>query len=198
MKGFASDNNSGVSPEILAEIAAVNTEHVKGYGDDPYTQEAIGTFREIFGEETDVFFTLTGTGSNTLAINASCLSFQAVICAHTAHINEDECGSPEKLTGCKLIAVHTPDGKLTPELVKPHLLHFGDYHHAQPHLISITQVTEMGTLYTTEEVKALADLAHSYNMLLHMDGARIANAAASLGIELAEFTSKAGVDIRSN
>jgi threonine aldolase len=196
-KGFASDNNSGVHPDIFSAMEKANTGHVVGYGDDPFTQKAIEVFKHKFGDETEVFFVFNGTGANVLGLSTVTQSFHSVICAETAHIEEDECGAPEKFTGCKLLPVETEWGKLTPELVKKHLKGFDFEHHSQPRVISISQVNEMGTVYTPEEIIKLADLAHKNNMFLHMDGARIANAAVSLGVDFRKFTKNCGVDILS-
>ncbi|MCL1822207.1 MAG: low specificity L-threonine aldolase [Prolixibacteraceae bacterium] len=196
-RGFASDNNSGVHPEILAAVSAANSGHEVGYGGDVYTERAEQLFRKKFGDGAEVFFVFNGTGANVLALSALTRSFNSVICAETAHIQEDECGAPEKFTGCKLLTIKTPDGKLTPENVAPHLRGFGFEHHAQPKAISISQVTEMGTLYRPEEIKALSDLAHRHQMFLHMDGARIANAAAALDMDFRTFTCDCGVDVLS-
>jgi len=196
-RGFASDNNSGVHPKILEAIVNANSGHVAGYGDDVYTQQAVNEFKKHFGNEIQVFFVFNGTGANVLSINSLTNSFNAVICPATAHIFVDECGAPEKASGCKLIPVITQNGKLTPELIKPHLQGFGFEHHSQPKLISISQVTELGTVYTVDEIKAICDLAHQHNMLVHMDGARIANAAVSLDLPFKNFTKDAGVDVLS-
>ena len=163
-KGFASDNNSGVHPAILQAINEANNGHVTGYGTDLYTQKAIDIFKQHFGKETDVYFVFNGTGANVLAISTLAQSFNSVICPSTAHIMVDECGAPEKISGCKLIPVETSNGKLTPGLIKPHLHGFDFEHHAQPKMISISQVTEMGTLYTVDEIKAITKLAHQYGM----------------------------------
>jgi len=196
-RGFASDNNSGIHSEILKAIESANSGHSIGYGDDPWTNEAISLFKNEFGNDTEVLFVLTGTGANILGIQSAIRSFHSVICADTAHIQMDECGAPEKFTGSKLISIATQNGKITPEKIKTHLHGFGFEHHSQPGLISITQVTELGTVYTAEEIRALADLAHANNMYLHMDGARISNAAVSLGLPFRTFTKDAGVDILS-
>lgn len=196
-KGFASDNNSGVSPEVIEKIIEVNKGHVVGYGDDPYTQYATTLFKKHFGENAHPFFVFTGTAANVLGITSLTQSYNSVICAHTAHINEDECGAPEKFSGCKLIACETHDGKLTPEIIKPHMVGFDFEHHSQPKIISITQTTEMGTVYTVEEIKALSKFAKKYNLLVHMDGARLANAAISLNLPFKAFTADAGIDILS-
>ncbi len=196
-KGFASDNNSGVHPHILKAMENANKGHVVGYGDDPFTLRAINLFKQKFGQETEVFFVFNGTGANVLGLSTVTQSFNSVICAETAHIQEDECGAPEKFTGCKLLPVEPVNGKLTPGLIQPHLKGFDFEHHSQPKVISISQVTEMGTVYQPKEIIALADIAHKNNMLLHMDGARIANAAVSLNMDFKEFTKDCGVDILS-
>ena len=196
-KGFASDNNSGVHPEILKAMASANQGHEIAYGDDPYTLDAIEIFREKFGKETEVFFVFNGTGANVTGLASATQSFHSVICAETAHIQTDECGAPEKLTGCKLLPTATQNGKLTPQSVAPHLHGFDFEHHSQPRIISISQTTELGTVYRPDEIRALAELAHNHNMLLHMDGARIANAAVFLDMDFREFTKDCGVDILS-
>ncbi len=196
-KGFASDNNSGVHSAIFKAMQAANHGHVVGYGNDFYTQKATDLFKENFGEETEVFFVFNGTGANVLGISTITHSFNSVICAETAHIQEDECGAPEKFTGCKLLPVETKNGKITPEAVQHHLKGFNFEHHSQPRVISISQVTEMGTVYQPTEIIALADVAHKNGMLLHMDGARIANAAVSLNLDFKAFTKDCGVDILS-
>jgi threonine aldolase len=197
VRSFASDNNAGIHPEILKAIAMVNQGHVVGYGADPYTTIMVNTFREHFGEDAEVFVVFNGTGANCLSLEALTRSYHAVICAASAHIYTDECGAPEKFTGCKLIPIPTPDGKLTVELIR-HAYHgIGDEHHVQPKVISITQATEMGTVYHAEEVQAIARFAHEHDLYLHMDGARIANAAATLGQNLRQGTRDLGVDVLS-
>ena len=196
-RSFASDNNAGVHPKILEAIAAANDGHVIAYGDDAFTARATARFQEIFGKDTDVYFVFGGTGANVLGLKAVTETYHAIICADTAHINVDECGAPEKFTGCKLLSVATENGKLTTNDIE-HFLHgVGFEHHVQPRVISVAQSTEMGTVYTPDELKTLSRFAHKNNMLLHMDGARIANAAASLKRELKEITIAAGVDILS-
>ena len=187
-RGFGSDNHSGISPEILQAIASANIDHALAYGDDEYCQRTEELFRQTFGPQAKVYFVFNGTGANVLCIDAMCRSHHAVVCSDTAHIHVDECGAPQRIVGCKLLTVATPDGKLTPELVKTQLHGFGFEHHSQPHAISIAQSTELGTLYTLDEIRALADLAHSYNMYLHVDGARLANAAVALGCSFKEMT----------
>jgi len=196
-RGFASDNNSGVHPEILKAIIEANQGHTVAYGDDIYTQRAKQKFYEHFGNDIDIYFVFIGTAANVLGLNAATRSWNAIICAETAHINVDECGAPEKFNGFKLLSIETPNGKLTVDLIKKHMHGFGFEHHSQPKVISITQATEMGTVYTKEEIMALADFAHKNNMYLHMDGARIANAAVTLNMQFKEFTKDAGVDILS-
>ena len=196
-RSFASDNNAGVHPEMIEAISAVNEGHVIAYGDDDITARAVKLFKKHFGKDVAVYFVFGGTGANVLGLQAITKPYQAVICAETAHINVDECGAPEKFTGCKLIALATPDGKLRIEQIEPLMHVFGNEHHVQPRVISISQATEMGTVYTRQELKALAQFAHDNNMLLHVDGARIANAAASLNVALKEITTDAGVDVLS-
>jgi threonine aldolase len=196
-KGFASDNNSGVHPDILDYISLINAGHTIGYGGDRYTEEAKELFKKHLGSDTETYFVFTGTAANVLGISAVTKSWNSVITAATAHLEQDECGAPEKFTGCKVLTVDTPDGKITVEMVGIHMHGFDFEHHAQPKVISVTQSTEMGTVYTVEEIKRLADFAHSSGMLLHMDGARVANAAVSLGLPFKAFTTDAGVDILS-
>ena len=196
-RGFASDNNSGIDPQILRAIEEANSGHAIGYGDDRWTQEAITLFKKEFGIETEVYLVLTGTGANILGIQSAVSSFHTVFCAETAHIHVDECGAPEKFTGSKLIPIATNNGKITPASVEKHLHGFGFEHHSQPGLISITQVSELGTVYSVSEIRELADLAHKHGMFLHMDGARISNAAVSLNLPFKSFTRDAGVDILS-
>ncbi|MDX9910007.1 MAG: low specificity L-threonine aldolase [Mariniphaga sp.] len=196
-KGFASDNNSGVHPEIFKAMEAANFGHVTGYGDDSYTLDAIEIFKKEFGEDTEVFFVFNGTGANVTGLSSATHSFNSIICAETAHIQVDECGAPEKFTGCKLLPVASVNGKLTPQAIQHHLYGFDFEHHSQPRIISISQTTELGTVYRPVEIRTLADLAHKNNMLLHMDGARIANAAVALNMDFREFTRDCGVDILS-
>ena len=196
-RSFASDNNAGVHSEVIEAIAAANAGHVIAYGDDPYTGRAIEQFQKHFGKDIAVYFVFGGTGANVLGLQAVTKSYNAVICAETAHINVDECGALEKFTGCKLLSVSTPDGKIRAEHIRPLLHGVGFEHHVQPAVVSISQATEMGTIYTQREVKTLAGFAHKHNMLLHMDGARIANAAVSLNASFKEITKDAGVDVLS-
>ncbi len=196
-RSFASDNNAGVHPEILKAIGAANQGHVVGYGNDPYTASAIRQFKKHFGEDIEVFLVFNGTAANCLSLKALTESHHAVICSDAAHIYTDECGAPEKFTGCKLIPVNTLDGKLTVESVQRAYHGIGDQHHVQPRVISITQVTETGTVYKPHEIQALARFAHERRMFLHVDGARIANAGARLGQTLRQATRDLGVDVLS-
>lgn len=196
-RSFASDNNAGVHPDILQAIIAANEGHVLAYGDDPYTQRAVDAFKRHFGDDIAVYFVFNGTAANTLGLAAITRSYNAVICASTAHIHCDECGAPEKFAGVKLLTCETPDGKLTVERVRQHMHGFGDEHHVQPKVISVTQSTELGTVYAPDEIRALADYAHTHGLLLHMDGARISNAAVTLDLPFRAFTRDAGVDVLS-
>jgi threonine aldolase len=196
-RSFASDNNAGVHPEVFEAMAAANVGHTIGYGDDPYTAAAVRKFEEHFGPDIAVFFVFNGTAANVLSLKALTESYHAIICTDFAHIHTDECGAPERFTGSKLIIIPNQNGKLTLESVS-HVYHgIGDQHHVQPHVISITQATEMGTVYQPEEIKALAKFAHDRGMFLHMDGARIANGAVSLGQNLRQATRDLGVDVLS-
>jgi len=196
-RGFASDNNAGVHPGIMKEIISVNSGHTIGYGADLYTEKAKQIFKDQLGTDTEVFFVFNGTAANVLGITAVTRSWNSIITAFTAHIEQDECGAPEKYSGCKLLTVETPDGKLTPEMLEIHMHGFDFEHHAQPKVVSITQASEMGTVYKPAEISKLSDYAHSHNMLLHMDGARISNAAVSLNLPFKAFTTDAGVDVLS-
>jgi threonine aldolase len=196
-RSFASDNNAGIHPDVLQAVARANTGHAVGYGDDAHTQRAVAKFKHHFGADAEVFLVFNGTAANCLSLKALTESYHAVICSETAHIHTDECGAPEKFTGCQLILIDAPDGKLTVESVS-HAYHgIGDQHHVQPKVISITQATELGTVYKPKEIRDLARFAHDRDMFLHMDGARIANAAVSLGLNLRQATRDLGVDVLS-
>ncbi|MDR0893064.1 MAG: threonine aldolase, partial [Mediterranea sp.] len=184
MRSFASDNNSGVHPLVMEALERANRDHAVGYGDDAWTAEAAGRLKECFGQECEPLFVFNGTGSNAIALQLATRPYHLILCAETAHIYVDECGAPARMTGCQLRPIATADGKLTPELLRPHLKNFGEQHHSQPGVVYISQCTELGTIYTPEEVRLLADLIHPYGMFLHMDGARLANACAALGCEL--------------
>lgn len=196
-RGFGSDNHSGVSPEIIEAINNANHDHALAYGDDEWTERLNHLFQDTFGPTARPYLVFNGTGANVLNIDAMCRSHHAVICAETAHINVDECGAPQRIVGCRLLTVDTPEGKLTPLLVQKRMHGFGFEHHSQPRAISITQSSELGTLYSIDEIKALADMAHHHNMYLHMDGARLANAAVALGCTMKAMTTDAGVDCLS-
>lgn len=197
MKSFASDNYSGIHPDILNAIQQANTEHIGSYGNDRYTEAAVNKFKEHFGNDIEVFFVYNGTGANVLGLSAMTKSFHSILCPELAHINVDESTAPEKFLGCKIIGVPAPDGKLTPEAVEERIIRLQDQHHPQAKVISISQTTEYATVYSINEIKALSILAKKYNMYLHMDGSRISNAAVSLGKSFKEFTSDAGVDVLS-
>jgi threonine aldolase len=196
-RGFASDNYSGVHPEILDAITRANGAHQIAYGEDVYTARLQEVFVSHFGEGVEAFPVFNGTGANVLGLQSMLPRWGAVICTATAHIHTDEGGAPERVGGFKLLPVPTPDGKLTPELIDQEAWGWGDEHRAQPLAVSITQTTELGTAYTADEVRAIADHAHARGMKLHMDGARISNAAAGLGLPLRAFTRDAGVYVLS-
>ncbi|MDH6136123.1 threonine aldolase [Kitasatospora sp. MAA4] len=197
VRGFASDNYAGVHPEILAAIALANDGHQVAYGEDQYTEHLQDVFRAHFGPQAEAYPVFNGTGANVVSLQALLPRWGAVIAAGSAHINVDECGAPEKVAGIKLLTIPTEDGKLSPELIDQQAWGWGDEHRAQPLAVSITQSTELGTLYTPEEVRAICEHAHERGMLVHMDGSRLANAAASLGRPFREFTTDAGVDVLS-
>lgn len=197
MKAFASDNYAGAHPEVMAAIAEANRDHAVAYGADPWTARAEEVLRGHFGADARVLLVFNGSGANVLSLRAACRPWHAAICAETAHVNVDEGGAPEHIAGVKLLAVQTPDGKLTPELVRSRVTRVGDEHAVQPRLVTITQSTELGTRYTVDEIAALADAAHADGLLLHVDGSRLSNAAAGLGTGLGELTAGAGVDLLS-
>jgi threonine aldolase len=191
---FASDNSSGVHPEVMIALAAANSGHALGYGDDPWTLGATAAIRDLLGD-VEVLFVWGGTGGNVVGLQSMLGRQHAVICPDGAHINVDECGAPERFTGAKLIDVPTSDGKLRPEQIGEHLHGLGDQHHVQPRVVSVTQSTETGLLYRPDELAAIAEAAHSAGLLVHLDGARLANAAAALGGDVRSFTADAGVDV---
>ena len=197
IRGFASDNYSGIHPEVLAAIAEANDGHQGAYGSDAYTARLQEVFQEQFGEGVEAFPVFNGTGANVTGLQSMLPRWGAVVAASTAHINVDEGGAPEKIGGFKLLTVPTDDGKLTPELIDREAWGWGDEHRAQPLVVSITQSTELGTLYTAEEIRTIADHAHERGMKLHLDGARLSNAAAALDLPLRAFTRDAGVDVLS-
>ena len=196
-RSFASDNNASVHPEVLEAIRRANNGPAAAYGDDPHTESAVERFREQFGADAAVFFVFNGTAAYVLSLQALTRPFHAVLCPETSHICTDECAAPEKFTGCKLVPLAAPDGKLTVETAARGYQGIGDQHHVQPRVISITQATEMGTVYEAVEIEALARFAHQRKMFLHMDGARISNAAAAQQLTLRQATRDLGVDVLS-
>ena len=196
-RGFASDNNAGVHPDVLKEMLAVNVGHTIGYGSDIYTDQAKELFRSHLGKSAEIFFVFTGTAANVLGLSGVTRPWNSVITAFSAHIEQDECGAPEKFTGCKVLTVDTSDGKITVDMLEKHMHGFDFEHHSQPRVISVTQATEMGTVYKPDEIRRISDFAHKNNMLLHMDGARISNAAVALDLSFKTFTTDAGVDVLS-
>ena len=196
-RGFASDNYAGVHPEVLTALAEANEGHQIAYGEDQYTERLSEVIRQEFGEHAEVYPVFNGTGANVLALTALMPRWGSVIASSTAHLHTDEAGAPERVSGLKLLVVDTPNGKLTPELIATEAWGWGDEHRPQPLAVSITQTSELGTLYTADEIRAIADYAHEHGMALHLDGARLWNAAAALGTSLRAFTADAGVDILS-
>jgi threonine aldolase len=196
-RGFNSDNCAGVHPEVLAAIGAANGGHQPSYGGDVYTARLREMFKEHFGERAEAYPVFNGTGANVIGLRALSEPWSAVICAETAHIHLDEGGAPEKTAGLKLLPVPTPDGKLTPALIDRQAYGWGDEHRAQPRVVSLTQSTELGTLYTAEEISEICAHAHRLGMLVHVDGTRLANAAAALDLPFRAFTTDAGVDVLS-
>ncbi|SDJ40224.1 threonine aldolase family protein [Streptomyces indicus] len=197
IRGFASDNYAGAHPEVMAALALANGGHQVAYGEDDYTAHLQQLIRAHFGASAEAYPVFNGTGANVTALQALTDRWGAVVCAESAHINVDEGGAPERVAGLKLLTVPTPDGKLTPELIDRQAWGWEDEHRAMPQVVSITQNTELGTVYTPEEIRAICEHAHERGMKVHLDGARIANAAASLDVPLRTFTSRAGVDILS-
>ena len=196
MKSFASDNYSGIHPEIFESIQRANANHQISYGDDEFTEKTNRIFESLFGKVT-VLYTFNGTGANVTCLKCCTLPFHAVVCSEYAHILADECGAPTQSIGCSLLPLKTADGKLTPDLIKPLLGRIGNVHNTQPKLISISQSTELGTVYSIAELTALCDFAHANGMYVHLDGARISNAVAALGVSLKEATVDCGIDIMS-
>lgn len=197
MTDFASDNHAGAHPDVLAAIADANEGHAGAYGGDPWTERVEELFREHFGEDARGFCVFNGSGANVTILDALTRSFEAVICTETAHMHVDECGAPERVAGAKLYTIPTEHGKLAPGDISRWEARRGDDHHAQQRIVSITQSSELGTVYTLAETRAIADAAHDLGMLLHVDGARLANAAASLDASLRELTADCGVDVVS-
>jgi len=196
-RSFASDNYAGIHPQVLAAIEAANGGHQISYGDDVYSARLTEVFRSHFGERCEVFCVFNGTGANVISLQSMTHRWDAVICAESAHINVDECGAPEKVAGLKLLPVPAPDGKLTPELIDQKARGFGDQHRAQPRVVSISQATELGTCYSLEELAAICEHAHALGLLVHVDGARLSNAAVHLDVPLRALGTDAGVDVLS-
>ena len=196
-RGFASDNYSGVHPEVLAALSEANNGHQTAYGDDVYTERLKEVIKEQFSEDAEVFPVFNGTGANVVGLTSMMPRWGAVICSNLAHIHTDEGGAPERVSGLKLFTVEHQNGKLTPESIASQIYGIGDEHRAQPMVVSITQTTEVGTVYTPREIKAIADYVHSQGLLLHLDGARLWNAAAALGVPFRAFTKDVGVDVLS-
>jgi threonine aldolase len=196
-RGFASDNAATIHPEVLAAITRANAGHAFGYGHDPVTEALAGRFQAEFGEHARAFGVWGGTAANVLCLRAACRPWDAVICAETAHLNVDECGAPEAIAGVKLLSAPTADGKLDETMIEGMLRRVGDEHAVQPRVVSISQCTELGTVYTVEELASLARFSHAHGLLVHVDGARLANAAAALGVSLRAITTDAGVDMLS-
>jgi threonine aldolase len=197
LKSFASDNNAPVHDAVIRAVSEANAGDAIGYGDDLYTLEAEQKFKKMFGPDSRAFFVFNGTGANVSAISHLSRSYHAIVCSDKAHVHHDECGAPEKFCGSKVLTLAAPHGKITPDQIKPLLHSVGFQHHAQPKIVSITQATELGTVYTLEEIMALGRFTDDYDMILHMDGARIANAAASLNVPMIEMVTNAGVDVLS-
>jgi threonine aldolase len=195
-RALSSDNWAGIHPEIIAAIVAANAGHAPSYGEDNYTQSVIRKLRDELGAE-EVFLVFAGTGANVLGLQSLAQSHNAIICASTAHIFTSECGAAEKYIGCKLLPVPTTNGKITPQGIAEHLHHLGNAHHAQPAAVSISQATEYGTVYSPDEVQVIAEFARSHSLRLHIDGARLANAAAYLDRPLREMAPSLGVDVLS-
>ena len=196
-RGFASDNYAGVHPAVFDAMLKANEGHEIAYGEDSVTANFDKMVKDLFGPNAVGFPVFNGTGANVVALQAATKRWEAVICAASAHIHVDEGGAPEKIAGLKLWTVPTSNGKLTVEMVESQIFDIGSVHRAQPGVISITQTTELGTLYPINEIKALAKLAKKNDLFLHLDGARISNAAAALGKSIREFTTDAGVDLVS-
>jgi threonine aldolase len=197
LRSFASDNVSGVHPDVMAALAAANVDHALAYGDDAWTERATERFRAVFGAPVEVFFVWGGTGANVVSLQSLVRPWSAVVCTANAHIAVDECGAPERFTGAKLLVFPSPDGKLTPADVAASQVGRGDEHHSQATVVSVTQSTEVGTLYTVDELRAVCEAAHRHDMSVHLDGARLGNAVAALGCDVRDLTIDAGVDVVS-
>ena len=196
-RGFASDNNATVHPAVLEALARANVGHAWGYGHDPYTERVQALFAEHFGEQARAYLVFNGSGANVLSLRVACRRFEAAICAPTAHVNVDECGAPEAIAGLKLLVAEAEHGKLTPAAVDKLIVRIGDEHAVQPRVLTISQSTELGTIYSPDELRALVELAHARGLVVHVDGARLSNAAASLDVPLRAITTDVGVDLLS-
>ena len=196
-KSFASDNFAGIHPKILQAINDANQGHEKAYGYDAYTPKAVELFKQHFGDQSDIYFVCNGTAANVLGLSALLKPYEAIICADVAHINVDEAGASEKYIGSKLLTIKAADGKITVEDIKKQLVTIGNQHKVQPKVISITQSTEFGVIYTVAEIKAITEFAHANNLYVHMDGARLCNAAAALNVSLAALTKDVCIDLLS-
>lgn len=194
MRSFASDNNSSVHPDVMQALVDANNGHALGYGDDIYTQEATELVKKLFARPCEALFVFNGTGSNTMALQLMTRPYHIIFCAETGHIAVDECGAPGKGTGCFIRTINTPDGKLTPELLAPYMVNFGVEHHSQPGAIYISQCSELGTIYKPHEIRELCEFAHKHGLQVHMDGARIANAAAALDLSIDAVSGACGID----
>lgn len=196
-KTFASDNYSGVHPDIMRALLQANAGHAASYGTDEYTSAAVEKFRQLFGSDIEVFFVYNGTGANVMGLQLLTRSFHSILCAELAHINVDESTAPEKFLGCRLIPVPALDGKMTAEAIEERIIRVGDQHHPQPKVISLSQSTEYGTVYSIAELKRIGAVANKHNLFFHMDGSRISNAAVSLNQDFVTFTRDVGVDVLS-
>ncbi len=194
---FASDNSAPVHPEVMAALVDANAGHAISYGDDRWTSDAVATLRRLVGGEPEIHFVYNGTGANVLGMQTGLAGYHGIICTDVSHINTDECGAPERITGSKLLPVPSVHGRLSPDRILDHLHAIGVQHHSQPRIVSVTQSTELGTVYQPEVVREISGICRRHGLLLHMDGARIANAAVSLGCDLASATRELGVDILS-
>src|SRR4051794_32874129 len=197
MRAFASDNYAGAHPDVLTAVAEANRDHAISYGDDPWTARAHELLRRHFGEQAEPWLVFNGTAANVLALGALCRTWEAVVTPVTSHLHVDEAGAPERLAGVKLLTVATGDGKLRPDDLGRFLDRIGDEHAIQARVVSVANTTELGTVYSVDELRALADTAHANGLFLHVDGARLANAAVALGASLGEITAQAGVDVTS-
>ncbi|HTW10343.1 MAG TPA: aminotransferase class I/II-fold pyridoxal phosphate-dependent enzyme [Acidimicrobiales bacterium] len=195
VQSFASDNAAGAHPRVLEALRAANLGSALPYGEDPWTAQATERMRDIFGGGAEIFFAYGGTGANIFALQSVLAPYEAVVCPAGAHINVDECGAPERFIGAKLIDVPAPDGKLSADAVRAVLRQAHGEHNVQPKVLAISQSTELGSVYTVDEIAELTELAHEHSLLVYVDGARIANAAAALGCPLRQFTRDAGVDV---